>query len=426
MVMTARGQTSSDTSSLRTQLRSRYDILALKDGVGLVPHQRNGNIRLIEIRNGGVAINGSTVSARELRERLGKDAEPVLRVTYLSASAQRELAREDSPGTTSQTDTRENANKPEPASPQPNESHDGDLVRIGGSINVGRGEIVDGDAVAIGGSANIDGEVTRDVVVIGGSLNLGPNAVVRRDVAVVGGSLERATGSQVYGKVSNVGFGPQFPFRRRLELGLPHRTPLLRRGGLLGTLLRVTLLILGAFVVVVLGRRFVEAIGDRAATDPLRSGLAGLATEILFVPLLIITVIVLAVSIIGIPLLILVPFGIVLAVILMFVGFTGIAYQVGRFLSDRLGIKRGPYADVALGVLALVGITLVAKLIALTGGFLFGGAITGLLTGIGYLVEYIAWTVGIGAALLTWLRTRRSKTPAAVVAAPTAGEAHVE
>jgi hypothetical protein len=200
----------------------------------------------------------------------------------------------------------------------------------------------------------------------------------------------------------------------------------LRGGGLLGTLLRVTLLILGAFVVVVLGRRFVEAIGDRAATDPLRSGLAGLATEILFVPLLIITVIVLAVSIIGIPLLILVPFGIVLAVILMFVGFTGIAYQVGRFLSDRLGIKRGPYADVALGVLALVGITLVAKLIALTGGFLFGGAITGLLTGIGYLVEYIAWTVGIGAALLTWLRTRRSKTPAAVVAAPTAGEAHVE
>ena len=200
-------------------------------------------------------------------------------------------------------------------------------------------------------------------------------------------------------------------------------------GGLLGALLRATLLILGALLVVALGRHFVEAIADRAATEPLRAGLAGLLTEVLFVPLLIITVVVLAVSIIGIPLLILVPFGMVLAVVLMFIGFTGVACQAGRLVSDRFGMKRGPYATVALGVVVVVGITLVAKIVALAGGFVFGLVVAGPLSAIGYLVEYIAWTMGIGAVILTWLNTRRSGTPIAAGSppmAPMAGEAHAE
>jgi hypothetical protein len=107
--------------------------------------------------------------------------------------------------------------------------------------------------------------------------------------------------------------------------------PFLRVGGLVGTLLRVTLLILSTLVVVALGGRFVEAIADRTATEPLRSGFAGLLAEVLFVPMVVITIVVLAVSIIGIPLLILVPFAMVLAVVPMLVGFTGVAYQVARF-----------------------------------------------------------------------------------------------
>jgi hypothetical protein len=95
-------------------------------------------------------------------------------------------------------------------------------------------------------------------------------------------------------------------------------------------------------------------------------------------------------------------------------------------VGDRFGIKRGPYASVALGVVVVVAITLVARLIALAGGFVLGLTVAGPLTAVGYLAEYAAWTVGIGAVVLTWLSTRRRGAPAAVGAAPVAGGAPAE
>jgi len=173
---------------------------------------------------------------------------------------------------------------------------------------------------------------------------------------------------------------------------------------------------------VVLGGRFVEAVADRAAAEPLRAGLAGLLAEVLFLPLLLLTVVVLAVSIIGIPFLFLVPFAVVLAFVLMLVGFTGVSSVIGRFLSERFGIRRSPYLSVAVGVLAVVSITLIAKLIALLGGLVFGVVVANSLAAVGYLAEYIAWTIGIGALLLTWF-AHRHRTPTAPVPAPPAGEA---
>lgn len=416
-------QTSNNVANLRTQLRGRYDIVPLEGGVGLVPHQREGNIRLIEIRNGAVAINGNTVSAREARQQLGKDADLILRVTYLDAAAQRELAGADSSATASQANTEEAANERDGTSPERGQSHHGDIVRFGGTVSVGRNEVVDGDVVVMGGAADIDGEVTRDVTVIGGALNLGPEAIVRGDASVIGGSLNRSPGARIEGKINDVGFAGQFPANARIRRELPYWAPWVRFGGLGGTLLRVTLLILSTLIVVALGGRFVEAIADRAGTEPLRSGLAGLLAELLFVPMVVVTVVVLAVSIIGIPLLILVPFAIVLAVIPMLVGFTGVACQLGRFAGNRLGIKQGPYTQVAVGVLLIVAITLIARLIALAGGFVLGVAIGGSLSAVGGLAEYIAWTVGIGAVILTWLSTRRRGMPTAALPGPTAGEA---
>ena len=68
---------------------------------------------------------------------------------------------------------------------------------------------------------------------------------------------------------------------------------------------------------------------------------------------------------------------------------------------------RGAYAAVAFGVVALAGLTLFAKLAGLLGGFLMGGPLVAL----GYLVEYAAWTIGFGAAILVgadWQRARRA------------------
>ena len=92
-----------------------------------------------------------------------------------------------------------------------------------------------------------------------------------------------------------------------------------------------------------------------------------------------------------------------------FVGYTGLAYQVGCLMTRRFGwTDRGAYATVAFGVVALAGLTLFAKLAGLVGGFLLGGPLVAL----GYLVEYAAWTIGFGAAILVgadWQRERRAR-----------------
>ena len=100
----------------------------------------------------------------------------------------------------------------------------------------------------------------------------------------------------------------------------------------------------------------------------------------------------------------LVPFGILLALVVLLVGFTGVAYQVGRTLHARFGwSERGEYASVALGVVVIGGLTVLARSAALIGGDLFGIPLAAL----GYVVEYAAWTIGFGAAILVWLRGRR-------------------
>ena len=225
--MFVRGQAASNLTNLRNQLRQRYDIVALRDGLGLVPRQPIGDVRLIEIRNGGVAINGETVTAREARAQLGKDAELILRVTYLDSAALQEIARADSAATPSAGNTDENANESETTPAARTQMRRGDLVRIGGGVTVGRDEVVQGDVVAIGGSADIDGEIARDVTVVGGSLNLGPEALVRGDVTVAGGTLNRSPGARIDGKVDNVAFGEQFPFNRRFARGFSISRPLL-------------------------------------------------------------------------------------------------------------------------------------------------------------------------------------------------------
>lgn len=424
VAMLLHGQSATSVASLRQELRAHYNIVALQDELALVPIQRNPDIKIIEIRDGSVSINGDALPAREARQRLGKDADLIFRVTYLDPAAQRDLARVDSAAPPDVQEKRENNDLPESAAPP--RTRRGDIVRIGGNVTVARGDVVSGDVVAIGGSADVDGEVTRGVTVVGGSLTLGPDAIVREDVSVIGGTLSRAPGSRIDGKVDNVGFGPNFGVRQRAAGRFPVRNLFAHVGGFVGTLLRTTLLILFGLIVVVLGGRFIDAVAERTASEPLRSGFTGLLAEVLFVPLVFVTVVVLAVSIVGIPLLLLIPFGIALAVVLMIIGFTGVACVVGRFVSQRIGIGRSPYLSVALGVLAVLGVTLVARLCALVGGVAFGMVIGGTLAVLGFLAEYLAWTIGIGALILTWLNRRHREHPAAPsapIATPPAGPA---
>ena len=300
-------QAQDTVGDLRNRLRDRYDVLSLQDGVGLVPRSRDAGIRVIEIRNGAVSIDGMTATGDQLRMRLGADADLVLRISYLDAAQQRQLSGEATqPGASVPPPPVPDVLPPPPVPERPrNAGRRGDeIVRFGSDVIVNRGETVE-EVVVIAGNATINGEVDGELTVVGGNATLGPEAVVRDDVTVVGGSLNRAEGSVIEGRVENVAVGDG----RWREAGFPgmvrdtiFRDTLGRVGSFAGTLLRIGFLALLALVVVAFGRTWIERIAERAAADPFRSGLAGFLGQVLFIPILLITIVVLIVSIIGIPL----------------------------------------------------------------------------------------------------------------------------
>jgi hypothetical protein len=176
-----------------------------------------------------------------------------------------------------------------------------------------------------------------------------------------------------------------------------------------GTLARVAVLCLLAALVVLFGREYAERAGTTAATESLKAGAVGFIAQILFLPLLIVTIVVLVITIIGIPLLLLLPFALLALAVVALIGFTGIAQRVGAFAAGRFGWNdQNPYALTIIGVLLLMLPVLLSRLVSLGGGFMFPLAIA---LGIaGFVIEYVAWTVGFGAVALMRFRRGRSSS----------------
>jgi predicted acyltransferase (DUF342 family) len=84
----------------------------------------------------------------------------------------------------------------------------GDLVCIGCSIRVAG---TCGDIVAIGGRIELEGHAKGDVVAVGGGVRLGENAQVGGDVVTIGGQLARGNGSEVNGEIVSQGGGYVIP-----------------------------------------------------------------------------------------------------------------------------------------------------------------------------------------------------------------------
>jgi hypothetical protein len=296
--------------------------------------------------------------------------------------------------------------------PDPNESPDlerprvyrttGARVAIGRSIRIAADEEVTDAVVVVGGSLRIDGRVRDGVVVIGGDVDLGPQSDVRGDVVLVGGRLTRASGAQLRGSVSDVSFGDWGTWSwggftvPRVRFG--------EFGGwlsLFGAMFRISLLAILMAIVLLVARAPVARVGQAAAAEPGRAFLLGLLAEVLFVPALIIACIGLIVTIIGIPLVVLlVPVSLLLGFAAFMLGFTGLACRLGEWVEDRLG-WRGHSALVAtmVGLLLIIAPTLAARVVDVAPSPVSIGAWSLLVTGVA--LEFIVWTIGLGATLMT-------------------------
>ena len=80
---TAAGAAADVSPATRAQTLDRFRVIVIRDGLVLTPRQGEG--RTIEISNGAIALDGTPVSGRELRDALGGDADVVIQLSYASA-----------------------------------------------------------------------------------------------------------------------------------------------------------------------------------------------------------------------------------------------------------------------------------------------------------------------------------------------------
>ena len=430
---TAAGQPGTDDrNALRQRIEDHYEVVPLSEGVALRPRPsspRLKDVRLIAIAGGTISINGTSVTGSELRERVGPDADAILRLSYLSPDEQRTLfatGHGPATGPAPRPETVEPSQLPlersEPVRDEPQHrarrAH-GDRVRIFGDVAVQKDEQVTGQVVAVFGSVRVDGEVGDQVVSVFGSVDLGPSAVVRGDVVSVGGRVRRAPTAQVHAGVTEVSLSDSdLPFH--IRPWFDGWGPFMWFDGfgavprLLGSGFRAVLLLLLTGIALVVAGRSVEASAERVSDNPVKTTLIGLIAEILIPPVIFLTAIVLAISIVGIPLLLLLPFLVLFLLLMALVGFAGTAAAIGRAVQRRLALgNAGTFASIGVGVLVILSPLLIGRVLALAGWPATPFSL--LLVTAGFAVELLAWASGFGAVLtnaFTTVQARRAlRTP---------------
>jgi hypothetical protein len=414
-----------EQQDLRSRILAKYDVVPLGDGLALRPKVRIRDVRLIEVEDGNILIDGNTVTGRELRDRVGSDADLIVRLSYLDQDTRKALFE-------SEPTAAEPSNPPAPSSPEtpapvpetperPRRSH-GDRVRIMGNVTVGEDERIDGQAVAVLGSVRIDGEVGDQVVAVLGSVELGPHAVVGGDIVSVGGHVTRDPGAQVRGGITEVAVG------RGMNVNVPGHmgwTPLAFAFGpiggaarLVGSMFHLLILALLASIALLIARVTVERGAERVALEPVKTTVVGIVSHILIVPAFVLAAIVLAITIIGIPLLLLLPFAALFLVLLALAGFSGSALAIGRMARHRFGTPSdAPFMDLLIGVVVILLPILIGRVIGLAGWVV--SPLSFLLVAIGLGIEYLAWASGFGAVLVNaFSRWQARRTPPPTPPAP--------
>jgi hypothetical protein len=288
---------------------------------------------------------------------------------------------------------------------------------------VPRGTVVNGDVVVPFGDATVQGEVTGNVTVGKGNLILLQGGLIRGDAVVNGGGQLLNQGGRVLGEMrvnsdEENGSGPGddevVEVRRSAR---EHLT--IRRGGwwgsisegaegLVSTLTLALILCLVGAGLVFYSLPELERVSNLVRRDTLRSTGVGIAANFLSLPGFLIGIVVLAVTIVGIPLLILyIPlFWVVLAAAAAY-GVVAVAHAIGERTAEQSGSfaahRRNAYNYVFTGIGMLLAPHFAAHLLELTG---FLGWLGDLVEVLGVMILWGAATLGFGAVALSRAGTR--------------------
>jgi len=296
---------------------------------------------------------------------------------------------------------------------------------VNGDYRIAGGTVIDGNVAVLDGNLLVEGEIDGDVLVLGGQLDLEPGAIVSGDVRSVGGDVE-TTGAVVLGEIlalsnvaevvdaaapdikAGVDVGDHWNERtydrrdrrsRRFFGSIVHNMGH-AVGGVFGTMMWVLgLTLIGALLVYFVPNRL-EAVAATARTDLLRSFGVGLAGEFLFGPILVLLVVLIVTWLV-------IPFYLMAVAVAIPLGYIAVARATGEALVDRryplldrLHLNRSnTYYYVVNGLLLLLAPFAVASALYLLGGW--AGFIRGMIVFGGVVLSWAAATTGLGAVILT-------------------------
>lgn len=235
---------------------------------------------------------------------------------------------------------------------------DSPLFVIGQGAEVPAGTRVDA-AVVIGGSLVVAGTVEGPAVAVGGDLRIAPNAKVGGPAAAVGGALLVDPAAEVVGPKVQVAGGDFSQVAADLSNadGGEYQAPPMWAGPILRMFQVLALFVVGIFLLL-LAPRPVRVVGRTLRERPAQASLAGLVLLLGFIPLCI----VLAISLIGIPL---IPLAVLGLLALFIMGLSAMCLDVGFKLPFVKG-EDNLFGALTGGMLALM----LAVMVPVLGGLL--------------------------------------------------------
>lgn len=299
-------------------------------------------------------------------------------------------------------------------------------LTVGEDVTIGGDDVVESSILTFDGDLEIAGRVRGDVVVVDGDLHLLEGGRIDGDIRISDGAFVneggRLDGDVIEIEAEDVDSERQLRDEIRSEIRSEIRaaTSGQRRdrreeslfgrvfGGIGGALSHVfsvvVVALIGAAVVHFAGPNL-DAVAETARRTPTRALMVGTAGAFLILPAFVLGIVALAISIVGIPALILwIPLFPVAVVLGVGLGFLGVFRNLGVWVSRQdypyLGWVRltNPVTLVAGGALAIAAPSIAAELVSV---FPWTGALEMVLRAAAVVVTAVAGLLGFGSVLLT-------------------------
>lgn len=283
------------------------------------------------------------------------------------------------------------------------DTYSGDIVVFGGNVTIEEEAELEGNLIVFGGTAVSDGSITGDVVIVGGQVDLNNAAVVTGDVVTIGGQLDRAEGAEVLGDVvNNLPPDVQIPDAQiPPEINIPDTVvnvrfnPFMEFGRVLGS--AVFMGVLGMLATLFFRDRL-DRVSQAVTAQPLTASSIGLLTIVVMV-FVGITIILLPFVLLG-----LIP----LAFAWLF-GIISIGQEVGDRFAKALRQNWEPVVTTGVGTFAVVFV--IASIQSVNSLLPFMACVT-------WIIPALVGLLAIGAVVVTRFGARPVQTSALTVYTP--------